>query len=385
MSSLTIAWNVIRRTIGTKKGLLGYILLPCVVISLVIALLGKEEMILAQIAYVDKDQGIASAFLLEELANKPNYALKSYAEEASMKEALLAKKGAVGFVIPAGFTEGVRSGNIPKFQVYELMTSEATFTLRINLDGLVRGMASSSWAVKSFAGENDQAQTVLADVFDETRKHRVTAFKQDLHLYPKEGLSTVTGFTLMFLMSLISSSVTQIVEDRSKRTMARVFSAPVRAWEIAAGNFLGSFFVGVIQIAVVLLLSRWVLRYDAGIPLLQHFIVLAAFMLVAMGIASAAAGLIRNPQNAGMLNSLIITPTCMIGGCFWPISFMPEYMQRAANFVPQKWAIEAVELLSSGSSLTGVGVPLLILVLMAFVLLIIGSAVLRPNEGQARA
>lgn len=385
MSSLTIAWNVIRRTIGTKKGLLGYILLPCVVISLVIALLGKEEMILAQIAYVDKDQGIASAFLLEELANKPNYALKSYADEESMKEALLAKKGAVGFVIPAGFTEGARSGNIPKFQVYELMTSEATFTLRINLDGLVRGMASSSWAVKSSAGENDQARTALADVFDETRKHRVTAFKQDLHLYPKEGLSTVTGFTLMFLMSLISSSVTQIVEDRSKRTMARVFSAPVRAWEIAAGNFLGSFFVGVIQIAVVLLLSRWVLRYDAGIPLLQHFIVLAAFMLVAMGIASAAAGLIRNPQNAGMLNSLIITPTCMIGGCFWPISFMPEYMQRAANFVPQKWAIEAVELLSSGSSLTGVGVPLLILVLMAFVLLIIGSAVLRPNEGQARA
>lgn len=385
MSSLTIAWNVIRRTIGTKKGLLGYILLPCVVISLVIALLGKEEMILAQIAYVDKDQGIASAFLLEELANKPNYALKSYADEASMKEALLAKKGAVGFVIPAGFTEGARSGNIPKFQVYELMTSEATFTLRINLDGLVRGMASSSWAVKSSAGENDQARTVLADVFDETRKHRVTAFKQDLHLYPKGGLSTVTGFTLMFLMSLISSSVTQIVEDRSKRTMARVFSAPVRAWEIAAGNFLGSFFVGVIQIVVVLLLSRWVLRYDAGIPLLQHFIVLAAFMLVAMGIASAAAGLIRNPQNAGMLNSLIITPTCMIGGCFWPISFMPEYMQRAANFVPQKWAIEAIELLSSGSSLTGVGVPLLILVLMAFVLLIIGSAVLRPNEGQARA
>ncbi|MNJ65029.1 hypothetical protein D3C77_610210 [compost metagenome] len=73
----------------------------------------------------------------------------------------------------------------------------------------------------------------------------------------------------------------------------------------------------------------------------------------------------------------------MIGGCFWPLSFMPEYMQKAANFVPQKWAIEAIELLSSGSSLQGVGVPLLILVLMAFVLLIIGSAILRPSEGEA--
>ncbi|WP_110930214.1 ABC transporter permease [Paenibacillus bouchesdurhonensis] len=383
MSSLTIAWNVIRRTIGTKKGLLGYILLPCVVIAVVIALLGREEMMLAQIAYVDQDQGTASAYLLAELANKPNYTLKPYENEASMKEALLSKKGTTGFVIPAGFTEGIYSGHAPKFQVYDLMTSEATFTLRVNLDGITRGMMSSAELVKASTGENDLDQTVLARVFEETRKHRVSSVDHNLRLYPKGGLSTITGFTLMFLMSLISSSVTQIVEDRSRRTMARVFSAPVRTWEIAAGNFLGSFFVGVIQIAIVLLLSRWVLRYDAGIPLYQHFIVLAAFMLVAMGIASAAAGLIRNPQNAGMLNSLIITPTCMIGGCFWPLSFMPEYMQKAANFVPQKWAIEAIELLSSGSSLQGVGVPLLILVLMAFVLLIIGSAILRPSEGEA--
>lgn len=384
MSSLTIAWNVIRRTIGTRKGILGYILLPCVVIALVIALLGREEMTLQQIAYVDRDQGMASAFLLEELAGKPGYALQQYEDEAEMKEALLSKKAAVGFTIPAGFTEGVRSGGVPKLLVYDLMTNEATFTLRISLEGLARGLASSAGLVKAAAGEDGPSGTALSDVLRETGKHRVTAVSEDLRLYPRKGLSTVTGFTLMFLMSLISSSVTQIVEDRSKRTLARIFSAPVRAWEIAAGNFLGSFFVGIIQIAVVLLLSRWVLRYDAGIPLHLHFIVLATFMLVAMGIASAAAGLIRNPQNAGMLNNLIITPTCMIGGCFWPLSFMPEYMQKAANFVPQKWAIQAVEQLSSGSSLGGIGIPLLILALMAFVLLIIGSAILRPSEGQAR-
>ncbi|MNJ71422.1 hypothetical protein D3C77_679650 [compost metagenome] len=75
----------------------------------------------------------------------------------------------------------------------------------------------------------------------------------------------------------------------------------------------------------------------------------------------------------------------MIGGCFWPLSFMPEYMQKAANVVPQKWAIQSVEQLSSGSNLSGIGAPLLILVLMAFVLLVIGSAILRPSEGQARA
>ncbi|MMZ59193.1 ABC-2 type transporter [compost metagenome] len=103
-------------------------------------------------------------------------------------------------------------------------------------------------------------------------------------------------------------------------------------------------------------------------------------MLVAMGISSAVAGLIRNTQQASIINSLIITPTCMIGGCFWPISFMPEFMQKAANFVPQKWTIEAVEILSSGNGLSDITVPLLILGLMALILLAFGSAVLRPSD-----
>lgn len=103
-------------------------------------------------------------------------------------------------------------------------------------------------------------------------------------------------------------------------------------------------------------------------------------MLVSMGLASTVAGLIRNPKNANMLNSLVIMPTCMIGGCFWPISFMPDYMQRLANFVPQKWAIQAVETISAGGTLSDITLPLLILFGMAAILLTVGSAILRPSQ-----
>ncbi|OPG99088.1 ABC transporter, partial [Chryseobacterium mucoviscidosis] len=91
---------------------------------------------------------------------------------------------------------------------------------------------------------------------------RVDTQVTDLNLYARPGLSNVTGFTLMFMMTLISSVVSMIMDDRRQRTLSRMYTAPVRAYQIALGNFLGSLVVGSLQVVIVLVLSRYVLRYD---------------------------------------------------------------------------------------------------------------------------
>lgn len=381
MNSLTIAWNMIRQTVGTKKGVIMHILLPCIVISLAVSLFGQERTFGVQIVYVNEDNGKAGAYLLEELAAKPDYSLKEAESEEALREEVTENRAAAGFIIPSGFTDSLLAGQKPKLSMYELKVSEGTYTLKLTLEELVRGAASTAELVSSAQAQD--IREAFGAVLNQTKKHAVSPSKTDLQLYPKPGLNVVTGFTLMFLMNLVGSTVSKILEERRRRTMARMFSAPVRAWEITLGHFLGSFTVGISQIALVLIFSGYVLKYDYDVPPLLHFIVLAAFMLVAMGIASAVAGIMRNPQNVGMLNSLIITPTCMLGGCFWPITYMPDFMQKAANFVPQKWAIEAVENLSVGGGLHTITLPLLILGLMALILLAIGSSVLRPAETNA--
>lgn len=380
MNSLTIAWNMIRQIAGTKKGALMHIFLPCIVIALAVFLMGQDNYSQARILYVNEDVEIASAHLLDELGRKSDYVLKEIASESELKEQITANKGEAGFVIPKGFTESMFSGKPEPVRMYELKASEASSMLRVTLQQLTRGIGSAAGLTGRSEPTGEADMKVFGSVLEQMEKHNVSSVKHDLELYPKPGLNVVTGFTLMFLMGLINSTVSKVIEDRRRRTMARVFSTPVRAWEITLGNFLGSFAVGISQIALVLLFSGYVLRYDYDVPLLLHFLVLGAFMLVSMGIASAIAGLIRNPQNAGMINSLIITPTCMLGGCFWPISFMPDFMQKAANFVPQKWAIEAVEKLSEGGSTASILLPLGILGLMAIILLAIGSTILRPAE-----
>jgi ABC-2 type transporter/Polysaccharide lyase family 8, N terminal alpha-helical domain len=118
---------------------------------------------------------------------------------------------------------------------------------------------------------------------------------------------------------------------------------------------------------------------DLNISFLDQFIVMECFLLTALGLASTVAGLIRNMNNVGAANMLIIIPSCMLGGCFWPVSIMPDFMQKVANFIPQYWAIDAFTRLSEGQRLGDVGQNLAILGLFAVILISFGSVILKPG------
>ncbi|MEK3790913.1 ABC transporter permease [Paenibacillus sp. FSL R7-0204] len=377
---LIIAWNMIRRSIGTFRGLMVFILLPGVVVAAIISLTGGMAEGPATVLYANSDTGVAGRHLITELEQAGEYKFEPRSDEATLKEATIKQEGTVGVFIPAGYTAALLAGEPPQISIYELRASESSIMMKLKITATAAQIAEAAHTVTAASGGTGDMQAQLAAVLKQSEQHNVGSTRTDYDLYPRQTLGVVTGMTLMFLMALVTSSVSQITDDRRGRTMMRMFSAPVRSYEIALGNFLGSFLVGMIQILVVLVLGKWVLRYDYEMPLFLYFLVLAAFMLVSMGIASTVAGLIRNPRNAGMLNSLILTPTCMLGGCFWPVSIMPEYMQKLANFTPQKWAIQAVDIAATGGGWNELWLPFAILGLMAAVLLAIGSAILRPNE-----
>ncbi|MNB79213.1 ABC-2 family transporter protein [compost metagenome] len=380
----TIGWNMVKRTIGSRKGLLLHIFLPGIVIAGIIFITGGfDSSSPATLLYTNLDNGAGGRHLLAELKSSGEYKLTERSDEQAVKESVIGQEGVAGLLIPQGYTSQLLEGRQPQLTVYELKVTEDSVLLKLQAEAIARQMLVTAATVKG-AGSGDQA-VQFAAILQRAEQHNVSSVRTDYDLYPRQTLGIITGMTLMFLMGLVTSSVNQIMDDRRGRTMMRMFSAPVRAYQITLGNFCGSFLVGIIQIAVVLILGKWVLRYDYEVPMLLYFLVLAAFMFVSMGIAATVAGLIRNPRNTGMLNALILTPTCMLGGCFWPLSIMPEYMQKAANFTPQKWAIQAVDIAATGGGWNELWLPFAVLGLMAAILLALGSATLRPNEAGVSA
>ncbi|MFD0697237.1 ABC transporter permease [Paenibacillus sp. GCM10027628] len=380
MNSFYIALNMLRRTLLQKKGFLIYIVMPAAVVSLIIGILGQQQTQRVNIEYMNMDHGPIGAHLIRELSILPDYQFTEASSEAALKEHVVKQKVSAAMLIPEGFSETMMKGSLAQVDLFQIGLNEATFTLKLNIDSTMSSYQGFIELQKSLGLQD----TALSDAVEKTivqmEKHQVKATITDYNLYINSGMSIVIGFMLLFMMGLMSNTVSVIMEDRRQRTMARMFTAPVRSIEIVLGNFLGSFLVGTLQVLVILLITRYATNYNYGLPFLSHFIILEFFLLACMGIACTIASVVKHANNINIINSIVITPTCMLGGCFWPVSIMPEWMQKIANFVPQKWAIDAIERMATGQTLSEMWMHMGILTLFGLILLGVGSVILKPGE-----
>jgi ABC-2 type transport system permease protein len=88
----------------------------------------------------------------------------------------------------------------------------------------------------------------------------------------------------------------------------------------------------------------------------------------------------NNSLQVGTLSNIIITPSCMIGGCFWSLDLMPDYMKKAANFMPQKWTLEAVTKLQKGGTLQEIYFQIIILLMFSAAFFLIAAYKLKKSK-----
>jgi ABC-2 type transport system permease protein len=379
MPSLHIAAQLIRRTMGSRRGLVMNVIIPAIILSIMAGLFASLEGGKAVIAISNKDAGVLGSYLASSVQQETLYEihLEPKLTEQDLKDMVVDGKADAAIYIPSDYSAKLLEGSQSEAILYRMNVQLWNATLATLLETEANMLSSSASLVRG-AGEADL--TKLTELLDAQASPKVISDNVSMKLGKIVSNPMMIGLMLMFVMMLVSQSIGLVLEDREQRTMARMFTAPLRAIDIAFGNFLGSMLVGTMQLVIVLSLLYFVFGYSPGIAFGSMLLVLEFFLLAAVGLASAVAGLVRNSAQLSQINNLIITPTCMISGCFFPISILPDFMQKLANFTPQKWAIQAVDRLGGGGSISDIGLQLLILLLFAAVMIAFGSAVLRPNR-----
>ena len=383
MPSLHIAAQLIRRTMGTRRGLIMNVMLPAIILSIMAGLFSSFDREKAVIAVNNADTGILGSYLAFSLEQESLYEihLKPNITEQELKEMVIDGKADAAIYIPSDYSEKWLEGGQSKAFLYRMNEQLWNASLAAMLATEGNKLADSIALVRGTGADAGGADlTKLTALLEAQASPKVVAENADMKLGNIVSNPMMIGLILMFVMLLVSQSIGLVMEDREQRTMARMFTAPLRAIDIAFGNFMGSMLVGTIQLVIVLGLTYFAFGYSPGIPFGSMLLVLEFFLLAAVGLSSAVAGLVHNSTQLSQINTLIIAPTCMISGCFFPLSFLPDFMQKLANFTPQKWAIGAIDRLGGGGSFSDIRLQLLILLLFAAVMIAFGSAVLRPNR-----
>jgi ABC-2 type transport system permease protein len=150
----------------------------------------------------------------------------------------------------------------------------------------------------------------------------------------------VGGYAIMFLLFAVSSAATSFFDEKSSGVFQRLLSSPVRPAHILWSRFCFGVILGLAQIAALFVAGR----IFFGLEIVAHVGPLLAVSLSAAAACSAFGLLVTaispNADAASPIATLVILSMSAIGGAWFPVSFMPDYIQTLSKLTLVYWAVE---------------------------------------------
>ncbi len=162
----------------------------------------------------------------------------------------------------------------------------------------------------------------------------------------------VGGWAMMFLLFAVSGGSAAFFDEKNAGLFQRLLSAPVHRSQLLWSRFVYGILLGLVQLTTLFCAGR--LMY--GIDVFGHFGNLVV-VCTAAAAACAAFGMFiaafsPNAQAANGLSTFLVLTMSATGGAWFPISLMPEFMQRIAKFTLVYWSMEGFSrVLWAGNSL----------------------------------
>jgi len=178
----------------------------------------------------------------------------------------------------------------------------------------------------------------------------------------------VVSFSIMMVTTMIT--IILFVNERRTGTLQRLLVSPASESEIVVGYALAFAVIGVMQSIVVLVAA--ILLFDitivGSILLALLVILLLAFGHQGLGILLSAGA--KNELQAIQFIPLILFPSILLAGLFWPIESIPSYLQPLSYIIPLRYGIDAERsIMLRGWGIGEIWVDVIILVFFALITL----------------
>jgi len=309
--------------------------------------------------------------------------------EKTARELVRAGTLSAALVIPASFDEDVADGRSVNLVVLKdpgsetgagiwetVVTSFATrfsaasVSVQTVVETVERGnpaaLAAGGGALVGRAVEAVTADDALdgVDVIDDQASDVTHVTAIDYY-----GLSMVS----MFLMFGAMFGAFSTIRENREQTMNRMLTTPSPRTAIVAGKMFSVFLLGMTQFALLYVFTRFVFGVQWGGDWLATLVVAAAEMLAVTGLATLIASMARTERAAGGIGPLVVQIQALIGGAFFAIAVLPEWVQPIRYFSVVGWTMEAWTAIQvRGAGLTDVMAPVAALVGIAGVLFMVG-------------
>ncbi|NIO49318.1 MAG: ABC transporter permease [Candidatus Aminicenantes bacterium] len=142
---------------------------------------------------------------------------------------------------------------------------------------------------------------------------------------------------VMMILAAMSTSLT-IAREWEIGTMEQLIVTPAKPHEIIIGKLMPYFFLGIIQISLVILVGTLLFNVPLKGNIFFLFCVSGVFLISGLGIGLFISTITRSQQLAFMFSILLtLLPSFLLSGFIFPISSMPRIIQFFTYLVPAKY------------------------------------------------
>jgi ABC-2 type transport system permease protein len=160
----------------------------------------------------------------------------------------------------------------------------------------------------------------------------------------KSSVATATrivgGYAVMFLLFAVAGSSAAFFDEKNSGIFRRLLSAPVSRSQLLWSRFLYGVLFGLGQLTVLFFAGQLLYGVDVMGHLGNLLILCACVAAACTSFGMLLSAITRSAQAANSLATLLVITMSAVGGAWFPISLMPEFMQKIAQFSLVYWAVE---------------------------------------------
>jgi ABC-2 type transport system permease protein len=189
------------------------------------------------------------------------------------------------------------------------------------------------------------------------------------------------SMTAMFLMFGSMFGAMSTIAERLQQTMERMLASPAPREAIVGGKMLGIFILGAAQFVVLYLFTRYGLHVWWGTSPEATFLVAFAEVAAVTGLATLITAFAKTQRAVGGIAPLFIQIQAAIGGAFFSIEVLPQWIQWIKYLSLVGWAMEGWRKIQvEGAGIPGVIVPVCALLGFAIAFYAVGVARMRAEQ-----
>jgi ABC-2 type transport system permease protein len=314
---------------------------------------------------VDNDNTAVSRTLISQLSLRYNI---TEVDEADIAATLTESNG-VAWILAIGEGYGIdvlnRNTELESLTSYTLTMTDVAAIGTLAAQNITRALM-----ILPLDNIND---TAALEAWEQSSLLQITAVEVRLNWEGMAQWLSMFGFVSILTAYFV---VRTLSEDKLSGMPDRIGALPVTTRSFLSQGMLAAFAATEVSVALTIVALRLTVGEIENALLL--FTVMSLYNLFAVSLVLTLTSIVKSLAGVSVAVSMIATLSSMLGGLFWPLELVPDFMQKIAWFTPGYWfgqGLRTVGEIDSARELTlhNFGLPVLFLSAFCVVTLLLGG------------